>query len=103
MRSDENPWTVVTTGVSTNLLYVSGRKSNPLWMTSKSSARSNTEAMWRHSATFGSIVSSSFQPAGVEPLSAADVSESRVANSVTSWPAATRPSASSDANCSHGP
>src|SRR6188472_3163380 len=41
IRSDENPWIVVTTGVVTRSLYVSGRKSNPLWMMSNSPARSN--------------------------------------------------------------
>ena len=39
-----------------------GRKSNPLWMMSNSSARSKTDAMCTHSATFGSIESSSDQP-----------------------------------------
>ena len=46
---DENPWIVVTTGVSTSALYVSGRKSKLLWMMSNSPARSNTAAMCRHS------------------------------------------------------
>ena len=55
---------VVTTGVSTSALYVSGRKSKPLWMMSKSPACSKAEAMWSASATFGSIVSSSFHPCG---------------------------------------
>jgi hypothetical protein len=54
---------VVTTGVVTRSLYVNGRKSNPLWMMSKSPARSNTETMCKHSATLASIVGSSDQPA----------------------------------------
>jgi hypothetical protein len=82
--SDEKPWMVVTTGVSTRLLYVSGRKSKPLWMMSNSSARSNTDAMWRHSATFGSISASSDQPVGAVPCKCARVIESAVANNVTS-------------------
>ncbi len=80
-----------------------GRKSKPLWMMSKSSARSNTDAMCRHSATFGSIVSSSDHPAGAVACSLASVIELAVANRVTSWPRATRPSVSNEANSSHGP
>ena len=83
IQSDENPWIVVTTGVVTRSLYVSGRKSNPLWMMSNSLARSNTEAMCRHSATLVSIVSSSDQPDGAVACSLAVVIESAVANSVT--------------------
>ena len=93
----------MTTGVVTRSLYVSGRKSNPLWMMSKSPARSNTEAMCRHSATLASIVASSDQPQGVVACRPAVVIESAVANSVTWWPAATSPSVSNEANCSHGP
>jgi hypothetical protein len=72
-------------------------------MMSKSAARSNAEAMWMHSATFGSIAGSSDQPPLAVACRLAVVSESAVANSVTSCPAATSPSASSEANCSHGP
>ena len=83
IRSDENPWIVVTTGVVTRSLYVSGRKSNPLWMMSNSPARSNTDAMCRHSATLASIVASSDQPHGAVACRLAVVIESAVANSVT--------------------
>ena len=83
IRSDENPWIVVTTGVDMRSLYVSGRKSNPLWMMSNSPARSNTEAMCRHSATFASIVVSSDQPLPAVACRVAAVIESAVANSVT--------------------
>ena len=50
---------VVTTGVGTRALYVSGRKSKLLWMRSNSSARSNTVAMCRASQTFASSPGSS--------------------------------------------
>ena len=83
IRSDENPWIVVTTGVDTRSLYVSGRKSNPLWMMSNSPARSNTEAMCRHSATLASIVASSDQPHGAVACKLAAVIESAVAKRVT--------------------
>ena len=82
---------------------MSGRKSNPLWMTSKSAARSKTDAMCRHSATFASTDASSDQPLAAVDTNSAEVIESAVANRVTSCPAATRPSVSSEANCSHGP
>ena len=72
-------------------------------MTSNSSARSNTPAMWRHSATLGSIAGSSDQPVGLVATRVAAVSESAVANRVTWWPRATRPSVRSEANSSHGP
>ena len=72
-------------------------------MTSNSPARSKTDAMCRHSATLASTVSSSDQPQAAVDTSSAEVIESAVANSVTSCPAATRPSVSSDANCSQGP
>ena len=94
---------VVTTGVSTKPLNASGRKSKPLWMMSSSDACSNAPAMCSASATLGSIRSSSFQPCGEVPTSRAEVSESAVANSVTSCPAATRPSVRREANSSHGP
>jgi hypothetical protein len=94
---------VVTTGVSTSALYVNGRKSKPLWMMSRSPACSKAAAMWRASATFGSIVSSSFHPCGDVLRRTAVVIESPVANSVTSCPAATSPSASREANSSQGP
>ena len=55
------------------------------------------------SATFGSIVSSSFHPCGDVLRRTPVVIESAVANSVTSCPAATSPSASSEAKSSHGP
>ncbi len=45
-------------------MYVSGKKSNPLLMMSNLSARSNTEATCRHSASLASIVASSDQPHG---------------------------------------
>ena len=50
---------VVTTGVSTSRLKLSGRKSKLLWIRSNSSARSNTVAMCSASQTFASIVGSS--------------------------------------------
>ena len=83
IRSEEKPWIVVTTGVVTRSLYVSGRKSKPLWMMSNSPARSNTDAMCRHSATLASIVASSDQPDGAVACRLAVVIESAVANSVT--------------------
>ena len=94
---------MVTTGVSTSPLYVKRRKSNPLWMMSNSSARSNTAAMCKHSATLASTDESSDQPRADVERSVAVVIESDVANSVTSCPAATSPSVSSEANCSQGP
>ena len=42
-------------------------------------------------------------PVGIVPTSVADVSESAVANSVTSTPRATSPSVKRETNCSHGP
>src|ERR1700692_1555943 len=98
IRSDENPWIVVTTDVVTRSLYVSGRKSNPLLMMVNSSGGSNTDAMCRHSATLASIVASSDQPTGEVACRLAVVIESAVANSVTWWPAATNPSVSNEAN-----
>ena len=59
MRSLEKPWIVVTTGVGTSRLYVSGRKSNWLEMTSKSAARSKTAAMCSASLTLASMSRSS--------------------------------------------
>ena len=59
--------------------------------------------MCRHSATLGSIAVVLRPPAGDVLRSVAVVTESAVANSVTSWPAATSPSVSSEANSSHGP
>jgi len=52
-------------------------------MTSNSSARSNTEATCRHSATLASIVESSDQPHGAVACRLAAVIESAVANNVT--------------------
>jgi hypothetical protein len=72
-------------------------------MMSKSPARSNTSAMWMHSATFGSMSLFSDQPDATVDRSRADVTESAVANSVTSWPSNTKPSESSEANRSQGP
>ncbi len=80
-----------------------GRKSKLLWIRSNSPARSNTAAMWRHSAALGSTVGSSDHPRAAVAESRAVVSESAVANSVTSTPRAVSPSVSSEANCSHGP
>ena len=94
---------VVTTGVSTRPDQVSGRKSKLLWMTSNSAARSKTDAMWRHSTTFGVTVGSSDQPCSTTETRRARVTESPVANRVTSTPRSTRPSVSSEANSSHGP
>jgi hypothetical protein len=45
MRSEENPWMVMTTGVFVRREYVRGRKSKWLWMRSNSSARSKTSEM----------------------------------------------------------
>ena len=59
--------------------------------------------MWRHSATFGSASGSSSQPRGTTEDSRPAVRESPDAKSVTSTPRSTRPSVSSDANCSQGP
>ena len=47
--------------------------------------------MCRHSATFGSIVASSDQPVATTEHRRADVRESPVAKSVTSWPAGDEP------------
>ena len=100
---DEKPWMVVSTGVVTSVLYVNGRKSKLLWMTSNSPARSNTAEMCRHSATFGSTAASSSHPCATADARRAPVTESAEANSVTSTPRETSPSVSSEANCSHGP
>ena len=94
---------VVTTGVVTSSVKVSGRKSKPLWMMSKSLLHSNTAEMCRHSATLGSMVGSSDQPVATTDRNLAAVIESPVANRVTSCPRATRPSDSSEANSSQGP
>src|ERR1700722_14482963 len=103
MSGEENPWIVVITGVETNLEYVSGKKSKLLWITSKSDARSKTSEMWRHSATFGSILGSSDYPRPTTLRKRAEVSESPVAKRVTSWPRETSPSVKSEAKSSHGP
>jgi len=50
--SDENPWIVVTTGVSTRPLNVNGRKSKLFWITSNSLARSNAAEMCNASQAF---------------------------------------------------
>ena len=66
-------------------------------------ALEDASAMCRHSATFGSIAVV-LGPAVRRTCCAAlpAVTESAVANSVTSCPAATSPSVSSEANSSHG-
>lgn len=56
-----------------------------------------------HSATFGSVEESSDQPVWTVLCNRPAVTESAVANKVTSWPRFKRPSVSSDANCSQGP
>ena len=86
MRGEEKPWIVVSTGVDTSALYVSGRKSKLLWMRSNSPARSNSAEMWRHSDTFGSASGSSSQPRGTTEDRRAAVRESPDAKSVTSTP-----------------
>ena len=93
----------MTTGVPTNRLKTSGRKSNWLLMTSNWSARSKQAAMCSASNTLASSVRSSSYPAGAWASRRAEVRESAVANRVTSWPRATSPSVSVDATCSHGP
>ena len=72
-------------------------------MMSNCAARSNTFAIWMHSATLGSTVASSDQPFSHVLTNVAEVTESPVAKSVTSWPAATNPSVSKEQNSSHGP
>ena len=94
---------VVTTGVTTRPLYVSGRKSKLLWIRSNSSARSNTAEMCRPSHAFACNAESSEYPVGAVPTRRALVTESAVANNVTSTPRLTSPSVKSDANCSQGP
>ena len=93
----------MTTGVETRPLNARGRKSKLLWIRSNSPARSKTVAMCIASHTFASSVRSSEYPVGAVPTNRAEVTESAVANSVTSTPRATSPSVSSDTNSSHGP
>ena len=59
MRSEEKPWIVVTTGVSTSREKASGTKSAWLWIRSNSPARSKTWATWSISHTLASMVGSS--------------------------------------------
>ena len=82
---------------------MSGRKSKLLCSRSNSAARSKAAAMCVHSAALASIVWSSDQPVGTTDESVAVVTESPLAKRVTSWPRATRPSVSNEANSSQGP
>src|ERR1700682_2907525 len=59
--------------------------------------------MWRYSATLGSIARSSSYPRSTTACRRARVTESLVANSVTSQPPATRPSVTLQATVSHAP
>src|SRR6185503_5770928 len=73
-------------------------KSNWLLTTSNAPARSNAAALCRPSYTLASTPGSSSYPRGASACSRAVVRESAVANNVTSWPRATRPSAWGDVN-----
>jgi len=59
IRSDEKPWIVVMTGVSTSRDQPSAMKSAWLWRMSNSPARSKTWAMCSISQTLASMVGSS--------------------------------------------
>src|SRR5579862_6155610 len=72
-------------------------------MRSNSAACSNTSAMCRYSATFGSMEESSSYPRSTTACNRAAVTESPVAKSVTSHPRATSPSAMLPATVSQAP
>src|SRR5216684_1195285 len=61
-------------------------------MRSNSAARSNASEMWRYSATLGSTAESSSYPLSTTACRRARVTESLLANNVTSQPRATSPS-----------
>src|SRR5450432_583438 len=72
-------------------------------MRSNSPALSIILLMCRHSFTFTSAFESSAYGLSIQNSSLPEVTESPVANKVTSAPLATKPSAKPDTTCSHGP
>src|SRR6266849_1212857 len=72
-------------------------------MRSNSAARSNASEMWRYSATLGSTAESSSYPLSTTACRGARVTESLLANNVTSQPRATSPSVMLLATVSQAP
>src|SRR5216683_2553919 len=72
-------------------------------MRSNSAARSNASEMWRYSATLGSTAESSSYPLSTTACRRARVTESLLANNVTSQPRATSPSVMLLATVSQAP
>src|SRR6266852_3373731 len=72
-------------------------------MRSNSAARSNASEMWRYSATLGSTAESSSYPLSTTACRRARVTESLLANKVTSQPRATSPSVMLLATVSQAP
>src|SRR5258706_9095772 len=103
MPGAQNPWTVVSIRVWQNSLIVSGSQSRLLCTRSNSALRPRQCAMCIASQTRPSRLRSSLYGRAQTPSRVALVTESRLANRVTSTPRATSPSASSETTCSHGP
>jgi hypothetical protein len=103
MLLPEKPWIVVTIGAAQCRENASGSQSRWLCTRSNSPERRSACATWIASHTRPSRSGLSSYPVGATPSSVALVTESSVANSVTSTPRAARPSASSPATVSHGP
>ena len=103
IRSDENPWMVVTTGVATRSLYVERQEVEPVVddveLVGALEHRRDVQALGDLGVDRRVLGPATWR-GGVQ---LAAVIESAVANSVTWWPAATSPSVSNEANCSHGP
>ena len=101
--AEENPWIVVTTGVSTRRA-VGQRQEVEAVVDQVELARPLEDLGDVEAFPYLGIGVRRF---GVSPAatdtSCAVVTESAVANRVTSTPRATRPSASSETNCSQGP
>src|SRR5580658_4195869 len=78
-------------------------KSQWLWIRSNSAAHSNASEMCRYSATLGSTAGSSSYPLSTTACRRARVTESLLANNVTSQPRATSPSVMLLATVSQAP
>ncbi len=103
MTGPEKPWMVVTIGARACWLKASGSQSRWLCTRSNSADRARACDTCRASQTRPSSPASWAYPCGQTPSRAAAVTESSVANKVTSTPRATRPSVSRLATDSHGP
>src|SRR5664279_5142845 len=103
MAGFEKPWMVVTIGAADNAEKVSGSQSRLLCTRSNSPDLLRQCATCKASHTLPSMVGFSPYETGQTASSSADVTESAVANKVTSMPSATSPSVIRLVTCSHGP